>query len=348
MKVRWIASAVALAVGLSACGSDTQNVEQSGTGPNNAKVTLNLGYFPNVTHAPAVYGVQNGDFASTLGTDVNLKTSTYTAGPAAVEALFSGAIDAAFVGPGPASSAYSKSNGEAARVVAGVASGGAFLVVQPEITNAEGLKGKKIADPQLNGTQDIALRWYLKQHGYKTDTTGGGDVNVVPQENAQTLDAFKAKEIDGAWVPEPWATRLVDAGGKVLVDERDEWPDKAFVTTVLIVSPKYLKAHPDVVKKLIEATQNAIDAINDDPDKAAEVVSQGIEKITTKPIKVELVTASFKSIAFTLDPLAATLRTVADHAVQLELAKPTDLSGLFDLTLLNEVLKANGQPEVEA
>ena len=172
--------------------------------------------------------------------------------------------------------------------------------------------------------------WYLKEKGSATDTTGGGDVNVIPQENAQTLDAFKSKDIDGVWVPEPWATRLVqEAGGSVLVDERDLWPDKKFVTTVLIVSPKFMAAHPDVVKNLVAATGNAIDVINNDPTAAAEVVSQGIEKITTKPIKVDLVTASFKSINFTLDPLASTLLTRQRSArSKLGLAKKSDLSGL--------------------
>ncbi len=334
------------AVAVGACGSDAKTTGSSA--PAGAKTTLNLGYFPNVTHAPAVYGVENGDFAKTLGSNVTLKTSTYTAGPAAVEALFSGAIDAAFVGPGPASSAYTKSNGAAALLVAGVASGGAFLVVQPGITAPADLKGKKIADPQLNGTQDIALRWYLKQQGFKTDINGGGDVHVVPQDNAQTLDAFKSKDIDGAWVPEPWATRLVSAGGKVLVDERDLWPNKQFVTTVLIVSTKFLNAHRDVVKALILATSNAIDAINANPTAAASVVSKGIEKITTKPIKVDLVTASFKSITFTLDPLATTLLTVADHASQIGLAKKADLSGLFDLSLVNELLASKGKASVSS
>ena len=152
-RMSWVAAGLVLAVGVSACGSDKKDT----TPAADAKVTLNLGYFPNVTHAPAVYGVQNGDFAKTLGSNVTLKTSTFTAGPAAVEALFSGRSTWPFVGPGPASSSYAKSNGEASWVVAGVASGGAFLVVQPGIKSAADLKGKKIADPQLNGTQDIAF-----------------------------------------------------------------------------------------------------------------------------------------------------------------------------------------------
>lgn len=351
MKFRLIAALSAIALGAGACS--TQN--STDNGPANSsksepviqKTTLNLGYAPNVTHAPAVYGVESGNFARTLGAKVELKTSSYTAGPAAIEALLSGAIDAAFVGPGPAASVFITSSGTAAHVVAGVASGGAFLVVRPNVTSPRKLKGLKIASPQLNGTQDIALRWYLKQQGFTTDINGGGEVHVLPQENAQTLDAFKSGEIDGAWVPEPWATRLVEAGGKVLVDERDKWPNRMFVTTVLIVNPEFQAAHPEVVRHLIVATSDAIDAIKARPLPAAQVVSRGIEKITTKPIDVKLVTASFKNITFTLDPLADTLRTVHARAVKLGMAKKADLTGLFDLAILNSILMEKGLPKVK-
>jgi NitT/TauT family transport system substrate-binding protein len=348
-RARWIAGALLLAVALQACGSDKKSSTGATGNTVKSSTALRLGYFANVTHAPAVYGVQTGDFAKTLGPDVTLTTSIYKAGPEAVEALFSGAIDAAFVGPGPATSAYTKSNGDAARIVAGVASGGTFLVVKPTINSAADLKGKKIADPQLNGTQDIALRWYLKQHGYTTDTNGGGDVHIVPQENSQTLDTFKAGDIDGAWVPEPWASRLVqEGGGKVLVDERDLWPNKRFATTVLIVNPKYQQQHPDAVKALILATSNAADAISKDPAAAAKVVAAGIEKLTTKPIKTALVADSFKSISFGLDPIASSVYTVADRAAQLGLNKKADLKGIFDLALANEVLKEKGQAAVSS
>jgi NitT/TauT family transport system substrate-binding protein len=231
-------------------------------------------------------------------------------------------------------------------VVSGAASGGAFLVVKPSINSAADLKGKKLADPQLNGTQDIALRWYLKQHGYTTDASGGGDVHVVPQENAQTLTAFKNGDIDGAWVPEPWATRLVtEGGGKILVDERDEWPNKQFVTTVLLVSKSYLAAHPDTVRALVAANAKSIDTINADPAKATPIVAAGITKAAGKAIKDSLVAASFKSITFRVDPIASSLYGVADHAAALG-GKKAALDGIFDLSMLNAMLSQQGKPAV--
>ena len=156
--------------------------------------------------------------------------------------MFADAIDITFIGPNPAINAYAKSNGEAVRVISGSTSGGAFLVVRPDINTAQDLKGKKIATPSLGNTQDVALRAWLKSNGLATDTAGGGDVSVVPQENAQTLETFIAGTIDGAWVPEPWATRLIqDGGAKVLVDERDLWPDGKYVTTHLLVATKFLR-----------------------------------------------------------------------------------------------------------
>jgi len=220
------ALAVASALLLAACGS-SGSATKSGSG-STGSVKVRLGYFPNVTHATAIVGVEKGLFAKALGTD-GLDPKTFADGTAASEALSAGAIDATYIGSGPAINLFQKSGGKAIRIVSGATSGGASLVVKPGIASAKELKGKTLSTPKLGNTQDVSLRSWLKRVGYTTTTTGGGDVKIAPQENSQTLDAFKAGTIDGAWVPEPWATRLVvEGGGKVLVDERDyEVPRRA-------------------------------------------------------------------------------------------------------------------------
>ncbi|MGB2571623.1 ABC transporter substrate-binding protein [Micromonospora citrea] len=330
---------VATAGTTAACGDDSAS---GGSGP----VTLRLGYFPNITHAPAVVGVEQGIFTEKLGTDVELETKTFNAGPAAIEAIFSGALDATYIGPNPTVNAFSKSKGEAVRVVSGAASGGVALVVKPEITSVEQLRGRKLATPQLGNTQDVALRHWLKEKGLTTTKEGGADVTVVPQENAQTVETFGSGAIDGAWVPEPFVSRLVNAGGKVLVDERDLWPDRKFVITNLIVSTKFLKAHPDVVKKLVEGQVAANEFVNSRPDESHQAVSRHIGKITGKPLDVKLIKQAWPTLEFTNDPIASSLRTGLDHAVAVELTQPVSLDGLYDLTYLNEVLKAQGRTEV--
>ncbi|WFE94642.1 ABC transporter substrate-binding protein [Micromonospora sp. WMMD987] len=324
-----------------ACGDD-----DSAGGGDSGPVTLRLGYFPNITHAPAVVGVEKGVFAEKLGNDVKLETKTFNAGPAAIEAIFSGALDATYIGPNPTVNAFSKSKGEAVRVISGAASGGVALVVKPGITSVEQLRGKKIATPQLGNTQDVAIRHWLKEKGLKTTKEGGGDVKIVPQENAQTVETFSSGSIDGAWVPEPFVSRLVNAGGKVLVDERDLWPDKKFVITNLIVSTKFLKAHPDAVKKLVEGQVAANDLVNTKPDEAQQAISDHIGKITGKPLDLKLIKQAWPTLLFTNDPIASSLKTGLDHAVAVGLTQPVDLDGLYDLKYLNEVLKAQGQTEV--
>ncbi len=353
-RSRWGAKLLAFtlvgAMGVAACGSSSSKgsgtTAAGGSGGGGAKVTLRLGYFPNVTHAPAIYGIESGSFAKALGSNVTLKTSVFNAGPNATAAMLAGAIDASFMGPGPATSAFTKGG---AQVVAGTASGGAALVVDSSIKTPADLKGKKISDPQLNGTQDIALRWYLKEHGFKTDTNGGGDVHVVPQPNAQILTAFKQGSINGAWVPEPYATRMVqEDGGHVLVDERTLWPNEQFTTTVLVVSKSFLKDHPDVVKNLVQALYNSITAIKANPAMTASVIAAGITKASGKTFKTKLVTDSSKDITFTLDPIASSLLTVASRQAQLGLGKAQKLNGIFDLTFANQVLAAAGQPAVKS
>lgn len=309
---------------------------------------LRLGYFPNLTHATAIVGLEEGLFAEHLGSRVVLNPSPFAAGPAAVEALFAEAIDATFIGPNPAVNAYAKSGGEAVRIVSGAASGGAFLVVKPSVRTPADLPGKRLATPQLGNTQDVALRTWLASQGLKTDLQGGGDVSVVPQENAQTLEAFRAGAIDGAWVPEPWATRLVlEAAGKVLVDESTLWPNGRFVTTHLVVRGEFLEAHPDVVGQLLEGVVAATDFVNDRPEEAKQIVNDAIGKLTGKVLPDDVIARAWSHLVFTYDPIASSLREAARRATKLALLEPVDLNGIYDLALLNEILQAAGQETVK-
>ena len=332
-----------LTLTVGACGGSASS--SSSEGPTR----IRLGYFPNLTHATAIVGVENGIFASKLGDDT-LETSLFSAGPAAVEALFSGALDATYIGPNPTITAYAKSNGDAVRVISGATSAGAALVVSSDINSAADLKGKKVASPQLSGTQDVALRWWLKENGLKTDPQGGGDVSIVPQDNAATLEAFKSGSIAGAWVPEPWATRLVqEGGGKVLVDERSLWPGGQFVTTQLVVRTEFLNKHPDAVRRLIEGQVAANEFVNANPEQSQKIVNDAITTYTGKGIATGVVAAAWKNMTFTDDPYSSTLIESADHAAGVGLLEPVrNLKGLYNLSILNSVLEAQGQKPIPA
>ncbi|MGH9023845.1 MAG: ABC transporter substrate-binding protein [Acidimicrobiia bacterium] len=343
-----------LALVTAACGSPSKSDSAAKGSPgvdgvDAPAVELRLGYFPNVTHAAAVAGVEKGIFTEALGSDVTLKPATFNAGPAAIEALFSGALDATYIGPNPAINAFAKSDGRAIRIIAGATSGGAFLVVNPKITKASDLKGKKLATPQLGNTQDVALRAWLADQGFKTNLQGGGDVSVVPQENAQILEQFKSGAISGAWVPEPWATRLVQEGnGKVFVDERTLWPGGQFVTTHLIVRTEFLKEHPQAVEKLLIGHLKATEFVNREPAEAQTVVNAGIERITSKAIPQPVIAAAWNNLSFTFDPVASSLKKGAADAKTIGLLDAdTKLDGIYDLAMLNKLLAASGQAEVK-
>jgi NitT/TauT family transport system substrate-binding protein len=338
-RVALVVGALVATLGMSACGGETQ---AAGAAP----AVVRLGYFPNLTHATPIVADKEGFFGKHLGS-TKLQVSTFNAGPAAMEALKSGAIDATYVGPGPATNAYINSGGQALTVVAGAATGGTSLVVDPSINSAADLKGKKVSTPQLGNTQDIALRYWLKQNGLSTDLQGGGEVNVLPQDNAQIVDAFRQKLIAGAWVPEPYATRLVQAGGKVLVDERDLWPNKKFAITVLAVRTDFLKAHPQTVSALLAGDLDAAEFIAKNPARAQKDVADLIAKISGKPLKPAVVTAAWKQLEFTVDPVPSSLLTGAQHAYAVGvLTKEPKLDGLVDLSLLNQLLKERGKPEI--
>lgn len=330
-----------------ACGGDGGSSASSGPPGSEAPTTVRLGFFPNVTHATALVGMESGIFTSALGANT-LETKTFNAGPAAVEALFSGALDATYIGPNPAINAHVQSRGEAIRIISGATSGGALLVVKPSINGPADLKGKKLATPQRGGTQDVALRNWLKTNGLKADLQGGGEVSVVPQENAQSLETFRSGQIDGAWVPEPWATRLVqEGGGKVLIDERSLWPDGKFVTTHLVVRTKFAKDHPDAVRRLVEGQVQANELVNSNPAEAQRLANQAITTITGRGLPDTVLQASWRNLEFTNDPVASSLRVSAQHAQEVGLLDKVSLDGIYDLSVLNQVLKADNRPEVK-
>ena len=334
---------IAAVVLIAACGTNAQSSDINDSG----SLTLRLGYFPNLTHAPALVGLNNGFLATSLGGDVAIERHTFNAGGDAVTAILSGSIDASFVGPNPTINAFAQSHGQAIRVIAGATSGGALLVVKPSITSSQDLKGKKIADPQLGGTQDIALRWFLRINGLHSDAAGGGDVSILPEDNSQTLTAFKQGQIDGAWLPEPWASRLVVEGhGKVLVDERDLWPHGAFVTTNLIVRTDFLRAHPKRIKALLEGLYAAVSYLNEYPTEAQQSTNDAVSAITGQRLASGVVAAAWPHMTFTLDPFAQSLKASADHAHAVGLLRDVDLRGLYDLTSLNLVLAEHGRPPV--
>jgi len=308
---------------------------------------LRLGYFPNITHAPALIGVANGFFAKELGS-TKLTTQTFNAGPEEVSALLGGSLDAGFIGSSPAINAFAKSNGEAVRLVAGSTSGGAQLVTSPDITSPDQLKGKIIATPQKGNTQDVALKKWLKENNLEQGD-GPDKVTVQNLDNARTLDLFKTKQLAGGWLPEPWSSRLVDAGAKVLVDEKTLWPNGQFPTTVLIVRTQYLREHPDTVSALIRGEQQAIDFASSNTAEAKTVANTAIKQVTGSSLAPSVLDRSFTELQFTLDPLAATFPQLAKDSVTAGVAdKETSLKGFIDVTALNGVLTQAGKPAVDA
>ena len=328
-----------LAAGLAACGG-TSNAE-SGPAKGGAAPELRLGYFANVTHAPALIGVQEGLFTKELG-DTKLTTQVFNAGPDEVEALFGGALDAAYIGPSPTINAYGQSNGDALRIIAGAASGGAQLVVRNGIAKPADLKGKTLASPQLGNTQDVALRTWLTSQGLKNSVTGGGDVTVAPTANSDVLNLFQGGKIDGAWVPEPYASRLVLQGkGHVLVDEKDLWPGGRFVTTHLVVRTEFLDKYPGTVAALLRGHVAAVRYAEKDPAGAKEAVNAGLVAAGSKALDKATIDRAWSEMTVTYDPIASTLKKSAANGVTAgTVVKAVDLEGIYDLAPLNHILSA--------
>src|SRR5215217_7523233 len=335
------------------------NSNNNDNGVSSRTRTLRIGYFPNLNHAQAVIGLQqDGDFQKTLNANssdtnkgVRIESYVFNAGPSAIEALFGGQIDVAYVGPNPAINGYLASSGQGLKIISGAASGGASFVVRNDsgINSVNDLGGKKFASPQLGNTQDVALRKYLMDNGYNT-ADNGGNVTIVPVTPADILTLMLKKDIDGAWVPEPWATRLVkEANGRIFVDERELWPpDGKFVTANIVARTDYLNKNPQIIKQFLEAHVNQTNWINDNKEKAIKAFNIALVNLTGRTIPEDELRDAFSRLEFTYDPVQKSLFEQANNAYDQgflakgESSKP-DLSGIYDLSILNQILEEKRQ-----
>jgi NitT/TauT family transport system substrate-binding protein len=340
MKTNFKLLGAILLIALTACANQSSDAGR-----------VRVGYFPNITHAQALIGFADGTFARALGADAKLDAKIFNAGPAAIEAMFAGQLDLAYIGPNPAINGYVKSKGAALRIIAGATSGGAVLVVRADagIATARDFRGKKIATPQIGNTQDVAARAWLIKQGLKLKEQGG-DTQVVPTANPDILTLFLKKEMDAAWVPEPWGARLVrEANGKIFLDERDLWADGKFVTAHVIVSAKFLREQPVRVEKFLAAHVELTERINADPASAKQKLNAEIERLTGKPLPTQVLDDAWARQTITYDPIRASLIGSADAAFQLGFLgdAPPNLDGIYDLTLLNRVLQAKNLPAIK-
>lgn len=304
--------------------------------------SVRVGYFANITHAQALYGRSTGLFAQQVGTPIDWKV--FNAGPTAMEALLSGALDICYVGPNPAVNAYLRTKGKALRIVAGAANGGAALVLAPHVTvkNSTDLRGKRLASPEFGNTQDVALKSWLKRERL----VPGRDVQVLPAKNPDILNLFRQKQIAGAWVPEPWLSRLVsEAGGRIFVDERSLWRDGRFPTAVVVVRTEFLKANPELVRKFLAAHAAVTRSIASSPKEAARVINRELATTTRAALPQSLVEEAFTRLTFTAELPLDALQLSAQHAAELGMlpVRPGDVAAklrdLADLTLLPPVGK---------
>ena len=348
-----ISIAAAILIGVIVTSIPTLGISLVGkgnSGESESKI-LRIGYFPNINHAQAVIGLGNGDFQKAVGDDVEVRTQIFNAGPSAIEALFANQIDVTYIGSNPAINGYVVSNGEGLRIISGAASGGAVFVVRNDagINSVTDLANKKFASPQLGNTQDVALRKYLLDNGYKTKEKGG-NVEVLPVENADILTLMIKKDIQGAWVPEPWGARLVkEANGRIFLDERELWPNGEFVTAHIIARTDYLEKNPRIISKLLEAHIDETKWINENPDEAMRLFNVELQKLTGKTIPVNEFEEGFSRMTLTWDPVKESLFESANNAFEIGFLgdKRPDLSKIYDLTILNQVLKEKGLAEIQ-
>lgn len=304
MNRRYFLSLSSLAVaGLPACGRKHQS----------ADAAVRFGHFPNITHVQGLVAHQlsrrgRGWYEARLG--VPVEWFTYNAGPSATEAIFAGALDVSYIGPSPVLNAYSKSKGAEIRVLAGAANGGSSILLRPEsgIKTLADFRGKKIATPQLGNTQDVQLRALLTEQGFKVTQTGG-DVYVVPTQNADLLQSFQSGRIDGAWAPEPFASILeLQADAQVFLEDRDT------NVTMLVSGVAFLRDRAALASKLAAAHVELTDWVLKNPAEARELVVAELTALTTKAPNPAVVDKALSRVVLTNELSRPSLQKMLDNA----------------------------------
>ena len=332
-----------------ASGSASSSSSSSSGTTSSAPVTVRLGLLANITHAPALIAIQKGYFAKDLGSN-KLTPTVYNTGTLETTAILAGQLDVAYVGPNPAIKAWQQSSGSLIKVISGAASGGAELVVKSGITSAAQLKGQKLASPSLGNTQDVSMRYWLKQQGLTTTSTGGGDVPITPiTPNSDAVLAFESGQIAGGWEPAPYDAEMIADGGHALVNEASLWPNGQFVTTELVATQSFIAKNPTVISDLLKGQIEANSFIADSKSAAETAANAELAALSGKSLKSPILAAAFAQVTFTNDPIASSLITDANHAVSVGLLNPVkNLSGIYDLGPLNKLLAAAGQAQVSS
>ena len=337
MRTRFVMMGLAtLCLVMAGCKKESSEPGSAKQGVEGAAHALRVGFFPNITHAQALVGNASGAFQQQVP---GIEMKMFNAGPAAMEALTSGSLDAAYVGTGPAINTFLKA-GRELRIIAAAVDSGAVLVTKTARTPQE-LKGKTLASPQLGNTQDIALRHWLGQQGLKV----GQDVTVTPLSNPDILSLFSNGRLEGAWVPEPWGARMVaEGGGHILLDERDLWPERRFHTTVLVTTRKALEEQREPLKKLLRVHVMLTRQWEQQPEAFIANVNSAFGKVTGKPLGEAVLKDAFSRLQPRLDVMPEQLHQAAQHALQLSFIPSDDLTGLVDTSLLREVLSEPPTP----
>ena len=300
---------------------------------------IRVAFFPSIGHIIPIVGLEEKIFEKGIGEEKQIETKLFDSGPQVIESIFSGSIDVAYVGPGPIINGFLKSDGKDIKILSGAASGGASFIIQPNsgLESLENFDGKRIASPQISNSQDVSLRHYLESHGFKS-VEKGGTVFVLNISNPDIYTLFAKGDIDGAWVPEPWATILVqELDGIRLFNEEKLWPNEEFASVLLIVRTEYLENNPETIQKWVESHEKTVTWINSNPDKSKSLFSSFLIDYMGKSLPTKIIDESFSNISITSDPIKNSVIIFAERADSLGYLGRDgyNLDGIFYNAVLN-------------
>jgi len=257
---------------------------------------MHIGYFNNITHPQALLMKSEGSLQERIGDGVTLKWTAFNAGPAEVEALFSGDIDIGYMGPVPAISANVKSQGDVV-ILSGATKGGAVLVTKKDsdIKSIKELSNKTVAIPQLGNTQHLCLLALLEENGLKP-VSSGGNVTISAVANADVANMMERGDIDAAFVPEPWGATLLEQGAKLLLDYDKIYMEGTYDVALVVVRKEFMESNPGLVDSFLKEHEAATRKIAEEQENSLKTINAELKNATGKSLNDTIIAEAFKRI----------------------------------------------------
>jgi NitT/TauT family transport system substrate-binding protein len=272
LRLGALLTALALAVGIAACGGDDGN---GGGGGDGGPTTLKVGVIPIADVAPLYLGMKKGFFRDE---QLTIKPQLAEGGAAITPAVVSGDFQIGF--SNTISLLIAASQGLPVEIISQGVLGGktekdawADLLVLKDgpIKEPTDLEGKTIAVNTLKNICEVTIKASLEKEGVAVERLKFTEV-PFPDMNA----ALESRRVDGACVVEPFVSQG-KAGAARGIDPFYVRTAPDLTVATYFTSKQYAQENGDVVDRFVRAINKSLTYAQSHPDEVRDVLLEYTE-----------------------------------------------------------------------